>query len=60
MHRATFAAKFWTTRLVMLWHRGVTWPNFLTIAGTALRRVGTSLGFFPVLGLVKAGGVLMS
>jgi len=58
MERATFAAKFCTTSLVMLWQSGVSCPSFLTIAGTESRSCCTSLGLFPgLVRVAKAGGV---
>ncbi len=60
MARATLAAKFWTTRFVMLWQSGVIWPNFLTIAGTPSRSVWTSLVFLAVLLRLAKGGGLRS
>ena len=58
MQRATLAAKFWTTRFVMLWQRGVSRPSFFTMAGIESRSCWTSLGFFAELVRApKAGGV---
>lgn len=34
MHSATFAAKFCTTRFVMLWHSGFTSATAATTGGT--------------------------
>lgn len=37
MHNATLAAKFCTTRFVMLWHRGFIFTSASTTGGTRSR-----------------------
>jgi hypothetical protein len=42
--RQTFAAKFWTTRLVMLWQRGLVRTCLRVTEGTWETRVERSIG----------------